>query len=137
MVTKRVNRPIFRLAKPGQETRWTTRPGSQSEAIRTRKMELATPPPGLPTELPEKEPEQGENDPAYRSMIDAKMKAFSFPSPDDLARLSDAELEAIETNDDSEVEAVDLEMDRRGYSTQALTPEDIARQEYLRKRLAE
>lgn len=84
--TRRVNRPVFRVSKPGENVHWTTRDNPQVEAIRYRKEQLATPPPELPTELPEKEAEEGENDPDYLSQMHESMKGESFDDELDMLR---------------------------------------------------
>ena len=125
MNIKGVKRPIFRLSQPGQDTTWTTRP--YHEAIRMKKLQASPAP--LPTELPEKidDPEQGENDPVYRELIKQKLSEvtgapFVPDQSNGLEQLSDDDLQEFveSTPNDSELEAADLEMDRRGWKRRAL-----------------
>lgn len=122
-VTKSVNRPVFRLSQPGQDVEWSMR-AKPVDAIRKRKMELAQPTP-LPTELPEKVLQDEDREMMYRNEVEPRLKAFGFPdhsptdpySPEKLSEVDDDALtEMIESPNDHEVEAVEAEMDRRGWA---------------------
>lgn len=126
---RRVNRPVFRLSKPGQDVKWTTRKG-QVDAIKKRRMELAQPTP-LPTELPEKQDFPSE-DPQTGAELSRDTEAgLEYLNDDELQSYAD---EAIT---DGQLEALDEEFERRGWISREPTPEDIVKREYLRKRLSE
>lgn len=119
-VTKSVNRPVFRLAQPGQNVTWTTRNNPQTEAIRLKKQQLAMP-------SPEPTPDDFEYPESYRREIAPVLNEIreinisgsrSDPySPENL-NVSDDQLAEMMGSavSDREIEAIDEEMDRRGWS---------------------
>ncbi len=130
METRRVNRPIFRLSKPGQNVRWTTRESPkreipQRQAIMQKKQELLQ---DVPLEAPEVSQPENMNDVmaqvAGAAMSPAEMEAMnSLPisspyHPEALKALREEQLEKLlENATDEETENIDLEFDRRGYKT--------------------